>query len=626
MRKLCRPITTFASVTVRRNIIPVSARRNRTYLALASLMLLGLALRGHVLWETSCGIESDEAIVGLMARHMTEGASWPVFYYGQYYMGSLEPLLVAAMFKIFGPSNCALKLVPLIFSLFHIVLVFFLARAMLSFSAAYVAGLLTALGPSALILWSSKARGGFIEMLVLGTIGLLLCVWLLAGRTSLVRVFLLGFVLGLGWWVNNQIIFYMFPIAVVLGLYWIKSVGFIKCSFLALLGVVSFFIGGFPFWYVNLSNQPPWPSFAVLGKRSNVLEFVQHLEGFFRDALPIIFGARRFWSGTNIHPWLTSFAYWVYGLSFLLAVFVWARSLEKMREERFEYRVFSYGLILLFICCVPLIFSASSFGWLSKAPRYLLPLYCALPVLLAVVYQHISYFGLLGRLFATLLVCSVLVLNLLSSYWGGIAIAGEPLVYKRQRVQRNHQPLYQWLRQQGYSHVKTNYWIGYRLAFETDEEIIFSVYRGPGVSRIPAYEQQEPEFRENVPLVLVPLQGEALAKELSERGFHFRRSLIGGYEIIDHIRPSADSHHKINVDLRNINASSNLDLVDNLFDGDLGTRWGSGSPQAPGMFLEFEFAQLTELSGLELEFSFWRSDVPKHLHSFAERMKTASGV
>jgi hypothetical protein len=34
-------------------------------------------------------LNSDEAVVGLMARHILDGKR-PVFYYGQAYMGSLD--------------------------------------------------------------------------------------------------------------------------------------------------------------------------------------------------------------------------------------------------------------------------------------------------------------------------------------------------------------------------------------------------------------------------------------------------------------------------------------------------------------------------------------------------------
>nr|HMN61443.1 hypothetical protein [Anaerolinea sp.] len=44
-------------------------------------------------------LNSDEAIVGLMARHILLGER-PIFFYGQSYMGSLDAFLVAAGFRL----------------------------------------------------------------------------------------------------------------------------------------------------------------------------------------------------------------------------------------------------------------------------------------------------------------------------------------------------------------------------------------------------------------------------------------------------------------------------------------------------------------------------------------------
>ena len=52
-----------------------------------------------------------------MAKHISEGAAVPVFYYGQHYMGTLEPLLLSFLFDLFGYQPYLLKMVPLGFSL-----------------------------------------------------------------------------------------------------------------------------------------------------------------------------------------------------------------------------------------------------------------------------------------------------------------------------------------------------------------------------------------------------------------------------------------------------------------------------------------------------------------------------
>ena len=55
--------------------------------------------------------ESDEAIVGLMAEDALDG-ELHVFYWVNYYSGTQEVLLTAALFALVGPSVVAMKVVP----------------------------------------------------------------------------------------------------------------------------------------------------------------------------------------------------------------------------------------------------------------------------------------------------------------------------------------------------------------------------------------------------------------------------------------------------------------------------------------------------------------------------------
>lgn len=54
--------------------------------------------------------DSDQAIVGLMAKHLAEGRALPVFLYGQTYMLGVEAWLAAPLFALFGTSAALLKL------------------------------------------------------------------------------------------------------------------------------------------------------------------------------------------------------------------------------------------------------------------------------------------------------------------------------------------------------------------------------------------------------------------------------------------------------------------------------------------------------------------------------------
>ena len=84
-------------------------------LTFAAAGAVGLALR---IWtyRNAAGVpDSDEAVVGLMVRHILHG-EFTTFFWGQAYGGSQEALLTAPVFAVFGSSWLALRIVPLLLS------------------------------------------------------------------------------------------------------------------------------------------------------------------------------------------------------------------------------------------------------------------------------------------------------------------------------------------------------------------------------------------------------------------------------------------------------------------------------------------------------------------------------
>jgi hypothetical protein len=53
--------------------------------------------------------DSDQAVVGLMAKHLSEGRGFPLFFYGQNYMLGVEAWLAAPFFWIGGPTVAMLR-------------------------------------------------------------------------------------------------------------------------------------------------------------------------------------------------------------------------------------------------------------------------------------------------------------------------------------------------------------------------------------------------------------------------------------------------------------------------------------------------------------------------------------
>ncbi len=163
---------------------------------------------------------ADEGIVGLMGKHIMEGREFPVFFYGQHYLGALEAYCTALSFSIFGVSVPALRLVPLLFSLGLLPLLFTFVYRNYSVSAARWSTALVAVAPLYFLQWNLKARGGFVEHIVL-----IFAVFLLFWRFYLEHdrrpsvSFLLGLIAGIALWVNQLAAPYFIVMA---GLLWLR--------------------------------------------------------------------------------------------------------------------------------------------------------------------------------------------------------------------------------------------------------------------------------------------------------------------------------------------------------------------------------------------------------------------
>lgn|GEM_PF-748622 len=589
----------------------------REVLFLIALVIVGLALRLDFIWAAAGTIDADEAIVGLMGKHILEGKNIPVFYYGQHYMGSLEALLASISFFLFGMSPMTLQLAPLVFSLSLIPIVYLLGREILSARCGIVAALLTAVPPPALLVWSSKARGGFIEVVVLGALALLGTVrWYKASPERLRYPAAIGFLLGVGWWVNNQIIYFMLPIAFcslihLLGRASRQGVSRLlnrqRLSLILMIvvtGIASFFIGGAPYWLFNVKHG--FPSFGMF-TLSTGEGFRDQLQGLFSTALPMLVGARRFWHREPSFSGSMLVAGILYLVPILGVVCIRFKSECALLAGRLDRRA-PIELITLFCISCVLVFAASSYGWLVQAPRYLLPLYVGLFILLGVGVDYVARFS---KITSVLLVGALIGFHCAASYYPERAIAGEPFVYAGQRVARNHKKLIKTLDTLGITKVRTNYWIGYRLAFETHERVTFVVLAEPHHVRIPEYQNSGETAHDLLPLLLVPNEASIIRPAMARAGLSFSEVRVGHYVIFHNIRrlfpepfilPSSVIDHVV---------ADGLQQPAGAFDGDVATRWGTGRPQTPGQKFTLFLGRPVLLDGLRQSFGVWRSDLAK---------------
>lgn len=92
--------------------MPVAASTSRAghgAVWMVVLALLTVARSTVFVWWPQSQFDADQAVTGLMAKHIAELRAFPVFWYGQTYMLGVESWLAAPLFALFGASVTALK-------------------------------------------------------------------------------------------------------------------------------------------------------------------------------------------------------------------------------------------------------------------------------------------------------------------------------------------------------------------------------------------------------------------------------------------------------------------------------------------------------------------------------------
>lgn len=237
---------------------------NKTKIKTLAIYLLPALIAGAVkiiVFPTDITpFNADEAIVALMARHINQG-SIPVFFYGQSYMGSLDAMIVALGFKIFGETVWVIRLVQSLLYMGTVITTALLANRLLnSQRAALYAGLIMAVPPINMTLYSTVSLGGYGEMLLVGNLlilgGLSIIEQLKEQKTGSNKTVYLGLFLwsigaGFAFWIIGLTLVYSLPVIILIFFYLIKGKSW-QSYLPGLIMLGGGIIGSSPWWFSAL--------------------------------------------------------------------------------------------------------------------------------------------------------------------------------------------------------------------------------------------------------------------------------------------------------------------------------------------------------------------------------------
>ena len=440
---------------------------------LIALLVLAGITRAALLATNSVSFHSDEAIVALMARHMLQG-DFPIFFYGQAYMGSFNAMSTALGFATLGES---------VFSLRVVQWVKFLLVVWTGYAAAWhlskhrvvagVAGLLLAVPPTLGAIYTATNIGGYAETLIFGHLLLILGYDVATTHHySRWRWIALGLIAGLAWWTNALVVAFALPVALFVlwhGLRQAERRG--QYIGLVALALVFFFVGSAPFWWYDFTNSNaalalylPIGEAEVVGRPVET-PLTTKLIGLALFTVPTVIGMRYPWEASYFLPWLGLPILFVYAVAFYQT----ARSRKLPVEAGGRFFIFGIpGLLLV-------VFLLTSFG-ADPTGRYFLPILLSLGMALGILAR--SVYEKTGRAWlAALPVLLVIGYNAIGQIQ---AARTEPGLTTQIFAATEHIPntyddeLIAFLESENIQHGYASYWVAMRTAFLSGETIQMS--------------------------------------------------------------------------------------------------------------------------------------------------------
>lgn len=421
-------------------MLPALARPAALTFVLGGAVAGGIALRVWLLTSPLGALDADEAVSGLMARRALDG-DFSALYWGATYGGPQEALLTALVFAVTGSSTLVLKLVALTLFTLAALLVWRLGLRTVGEPAARLAAVLFWVWPGYFVWWTLKSRG-YYAFGVLAWLGAALLVLRLRERDSRLDAAALGLVLGLGWWATPQVA--MFALPLLAWLVW-RRPAVLRLGWLT----VAAFLAGASSWIAwNVVND--WVSLRLGAVAGEETSYVDRLVNLFQYAWPTWLGLRVPYS----LEWLLGPVVGIAAVTVSLA----ALALLLVRRPP------GLGPLLAIAAAFPFLYAASTFAYYVDEPRYLV-LLAPVPALL------------LARLLARRLALSAAALAV------ALALSLAALVEMERdglyaplapdvRVPASISPLLAALEREGADRVLANYWLAYRINFESRERLI----------------------------------------------------------------------------------------------------------------------------------------------------------
>ncbi len=546
---------------------------NLRRLIFALLMVAGIAARLFIAWSMMDSSSSDHGVPCLMAKHIAQGRAFPVFYYGQPYMGSLEPALGALLCRLFGVTGFAVNLGTALFGIALLPIVYAWGRRAGGALAGLVALSLCVVGPFAFFQFQGWSYGGYAAIVFFTTLLVYASARMVERERTMTppgaaAYFGIGLAAGAAWWTAPHTL----PAIATAALLFVLGVRAKLFGWRAALGIVGFFVGSAPFWLWNARHH--WETLAFLrpGSGGNIV-----------DGVRVFFGTNMFKAlGVPNHPlvWICYVLLW---LTFILVAF---RGVY--REGRGRGVTLHAFTPILYLLVAAVLGGGSRFAGPNAPGRYLLHVVPVMAVVLGCVTRLLAEkvpWGLGLVPVALLLGVHLRSVPIFVEWHGNGVIEREVM-----------DDFGEFLQNRDVRHVYATYPIGrfgYALNFLMDEMCMFS---DPMTERFGPY-RREMEVTDSVG-VLRDLHG--ISTFLAATGGSSEYGDVSGLGVHYDFKPPPRALEEIEQASVRAVDQADCDVLPLIGDGDLRTVWRNSPAEGTKNWIEIEWPHRVPVHAVRL--------------------------
>ncbi len=461
---ICAVVAVSMSGSGRKHIIKQQAWNKSDFATISLLLAASLLCRLSFLMRPYSIFTADDAMIGLMAQDIGAGKPAPIFYYGQSYLGTLLPHLLALLPVGWMSATALMAVNWSVYAAFEIIF-YLLVLRLVGRAVAVVSGLYLAVSPFALTESILSAGCAISETLLLSVVMLWLA-FLIAQRPA-PRPYLisaLGAVAGFSIYIRS---FAILIILAILAFFLIFRRNLIR---LRLLGL---FAGGFALGYLPAILYELGTGFGHL---SSVVDqtfardsgitagITARMSGISRFTLPIMLGARFRVAERPLNPLLAA----VLGVLFIVGC-AWLIRHLIIRARRADASI-ADKFILVFIVLlllVPFVLVLMTPDRLALAHRYIDVAYISIAFLFGL---GIAALFRRSKPIAVAIAVLVLTVNVVSSHL---------YACETRYISDRYRGFVSMLEEFGIHHVSSSYWCSTLTTFVTDRQTVCAADVGP---------------------------------------------------------------------------------------------------------------------------------------------------